>query len=271
LALAATVANRGGAAAPASKMRFYLSADRRLSSHDKRLPRLGVHGLRAGEKETVHKSWKVPHSLRAGIYHVLACADVKHAVAEHSHCRVAKRTVAVTHPGDGRTEAAGGASPGAGQEPKSPKEEWHPQADGAPFQCPISFHGQGGNCVWVSTPTIKRNLDDPYRNEVVSVFSYCPRPYGWPFEVALGFDPMWENLGTNSAGVVENVAKQKWTLYTTVAQRQYYPSYGAPNELDGYISIHFRPVTLDSAFVRHNWVHKARYLCADRHATSMLP
>jgi hypothetical protein len=225
----------------------------------------------------VRESWKVPRRLRAGIYHVLACADVGHVVAEsneHNNCRVATRTVAVTQPGGRSTKDAGEALPGAGQEPTSPQEEFSwatpdnrpPQVDGAPFQCPISFHGQGGNCVWVSTPTIKRNSDDPYRNELVKVFSYCPRPYGWPFEVALGFDPMFEDLGTNSVAVVENVAKQKWTLYTTVADRQYYPSYGAPNEFDGYISIIFRPV-----FELKDWAHKARYLCADKHATSMLP
>jgi hypothetical protein len=47
-ALAATIANRGRAAAPASGMRFYLSVDRRLSSRDKRLPVVRIHGLRAG-------------------------------------------------------------------------------------------------------------------------------------------------------------------------------------------------------------------------------
>src|SRR5438874_9056789 len=106
-ALAATIADRGRAAARASGMRFYLSVDRRLSSHDKRLPVVRVHGLRAGRKETVRESWKVPRRLRAGIYHVLACADVGYDVAEsneHNNCRAAKRTVAVTQPGGRSTK-----------------------------------------------------------------------------------------------------------------------------------------------------------------------
>jgi hypothetical protein len=110
----------------------------------------------------------------------------------------------------------------------------------------------------------------PDPNRAISVFSYCPPPYGWPFEVALGFDPMWENLGTESDAFVETVARQKWTLYTSIIGRQYYPSYGAPNELQGYISIDFNG-RIDRPWAKLYWRHKAGYLCADKHANSMLP
>jgi hypothetical protein len=262
--LTATIADRGDAAAPASEMRFYLSADRRLSSNDERLPLLKVHGLRAGAKETVHETWKVPQSLAPGIYHVLAC--------EHNKCAATERTVAVTQPGDGPTELMGASSPGAVQASQSPKPEWFPKLSEGPFDCPISLHGQDGKCVWVNTYQVRRDhelRDDP--NRVISVFSYCPAPYSWPYEVAIGFDPMWENKGFKSDAFIETVARQKWTLYTSFIGRQYYPSYGAPNETSGgYISIDFNG-EIDRPWSRTPWEHKARYMCADKHANSMLP
>jgi hypothetical protein len=270
---AATIADRGDALAPATEMRFYLSADRRLSSRDERLPLVRVHRLRADGKETVRQSWKVPQSMEPGIYHVLACADVRRTVAEsdeRNNCSVAKRTVAVTEPGDGPTRLMGGVSPGTTQPSQSPKPEWRPGPDGGPFNCPISLHGQDGKCVWVNTYLIQRDLDkadDP--NRVISVFSYCPAPYGWPFEVAVGFDPMWDNLSFGSDAFVETVAREKWTLYTSVIGRKYYPSYGAPNETEGYISIDFNG-RVDRPWTKLYWEHKARYLCADKHANSML-
>lgn len=102
LRFAATIANRGVAAAPGSVMRFYLSTDRRLSSNDTRIPLLKVRTLRAGSSESVHKRWKVPPSLAPGNYHVLACADVRRGVTEsneRNNCALAKRAVAVTQPG----------------------------------------------------------------------------------------------------------------------------------------------------------------------------
>ena len=96
---AATIANRGDVAAPGSEMRFYLSADRRLSSDDKRIPLLKVRSLPAGATERVRETWKVPQALAPGIYHVLACADVGRDVAEsneRNNCAVARGTVATT-------------------------------------------------------------------------------------------------------------------------------------------------------------------------------
>lgn len=117
LVFAATIANRGHAAASGSEMRFYLSADRRLSSGDTRIPLVKVHRLPAGEKETVHERWKVMGAAPPGSYHVVACADVGRDVAEsneRNNCAVAEGTVLVTAPGTGATEESGTIAAGQG-------------------------------------------------------------------------------------------------------------------------------------------------------------
>jgi hypothetical protein len=87
--------------------------------------------------------------------------------------------------------------------------------------------------------------------------------------VALGFDPLWRDDGTPSTAFVETVAAKKRTPYRSLIGRGHYPSYGAPSELRGYVSIDFnRDLTSDG---KGSWEHRTSYVCSDRRATSMLP
>jgi hypothetical protein len=114
---AATIANRGSAAASGPEVQFYLSPDRRLSSADIRIPPVRVRGLPAGATQSVHERWKVPRTAAPGIYHLLACADVGRDVAEsseHNNCAVARGTVTVIPPGNGPMEESGTLTPAQG-------------------------------------------------------------------------------------------------------------------------------------------------------------
>ncbi len=281
LRLRATVANDGRVTAKATRLRFVLSKDRRVDANDTRLPSVRTKRLGAGASHAVRQRWRVPDRVKAGIYRVIACADAKDAVAERDetdNCRVAKETVAVTEPGGSTTARAGGIAPGATAAATSPKREWFPEPErddlkvSASFGCPASLHGQGDSrCVWVQTPSRLRYLSDGADGaRQRSDFWYCPEGYGFPFEVALGFDPMWTDDGVNSDAFVETVAARAWTLYRSIVGREYYPSYGAPSERRGYVSIAFSG-ELDPPFGgRAHWFHRASYLCSSTRATSMM-
>jgi len=280
--LKATVLNDGTGRAGASRLRFALSRDRRLDRGDTLLPLERTDALAPGSRDAVDAAWKVPDSLEPGIYHVIACADAGRDVAERNekdNCRVAGETVAVTEPGGDTTAQAGGPLPGALLASGPPKTEYFPEQwqnpefstmkVSAPFGCPASLHGQGdGRCVWVTTLSGLNDHNEPDRRQR-SDFWYCPPGYGFPFEVALGFDPLWRDDGTRSTAFVETVAAKKWTPYQSLIGRRYYPSYGAPSELRGYVSIDFNgDLTTDG---KGSWDHRASYVCSDRRATSMLP
>jgi hypothetical protein len=278
LRLRAIVVNAGGRPARASQIRFALSANGRLGEADTLLPAMRTEALKPGRRDAVTQEWQVPPSVDAGIYHVLACADVADAVTESDesdNCRAAEETVAIPASGGETTAQAGAPMPGA-VAAGPPKEEHFPEREpymtvGPGFDCPASAHGQGrGRCVWVKTPSMPY---DPFKPEVGRIRSdiwYCPDGYGYPFEVALGFDPMWESLGFNSDAFIETVASKKWTLYRNIFGREYYPSYGAPSEHRGYVVIDFNGAAR-GLFSANPWRHEARYLCSDTLANSMLP
>jgi hypothetical protein len=280
LRLTATVVNDGGRRARASELRFFLSQNARLGEADTPLPAVRTAALAPGEHDAAGEAWSVPRTLDAGIYHVIACADAGRDVAERDesdNCTVARETVAVTEPGGETADQAGAPMPGATAS-GAPKNEFFPETNteigfrgirvSDPFDCPASAHGQGsGRCVWVQTPMIRYDWQNPDVGRVRSDFWYCPSEYRYPFEVALGFDPMWENLGFQSDTFVETVAAVKWTLYKNWLGRQYYPSYGAPDGSRGYVTIDFNGV----AFEHKPWTHEARFLCSSKLANSMLP
>ena len=278
LRLKATIVNDGRGDAPASQMRFALSKNSRLGEADTLLPRVRTDALDPGERDTVTQELTIPNGVDAGIYHVLACADTGDRVAEsdeRNNCEASDATVAVTEPG-GETDAQAGAPLPGATAAGPPKREHRPEGDfgtrmtvSAPFACPVSLHGQNGRCVWTDTGSMDWDWTRPDAGRIRSDFWYCPEGYGFPFEVALGFDPMWENLGFNSDAFVETVARQKFTLYRNFLGREYYPSYGAPSETRGYLSIDLNGAARRLTAVP--WEHRVRYLCSDTRATSMLP
>jgi hypothetical protein len=277
--LKATVVNDGHGRAHASQLRFALSQNRHLGEADTLLPLVRTDALAPGRSDAATQEWQVPDGMDAGIYHVIACADAGDRVAERDesdNCRVAEETVAVTEPSGSTDDQAGAPAPGALAGTSSPKPEHFPESTlgmtvSAPLDCPASLHGQGkGRCVWVDTGRWNWDWQHPDDGRIRSDFWYCPEGYGYPFEVALGFDPMWENNGFNSDAFVETVAKKRWTLYRNWVGREYYPSYGAPSDRRGYLSIDFNGAGR-GLFSANPWAHQASYLCSDTVATSMLP
>jgi hypothetical protein len=267
LRLKATVVNAGDAPARASRLRFVLSADRRLDRGDTRMSRERVDALPPGARDIVSDSGRIPADVEAGIYHVLACVG--------DECEVAKETVAVTEPG-GETAAQAGAPMGPiviGN--TSPRTEWLPEQHvstpntpngmrvGDPIDCPASSHGQGdGRCVWVLTQYGLTDRGEAGR--VRSDFWHCPANYPHPFEVALGFDPMWRDHSKNSSATVETVAGTRWLMYRNWLGREYFPSYAGVQSERGYVSITF------TGAADQRWVHMAEYLCSTKRANAYL-
>jgi hypothetical protein len=262
--LKATVVNAGSADSGRSRLRFALSEDRRLGPGDTRVPLVRVDALDPGERDTVTEHWQIPRGVEAGVYHVLACVG--------DDCKVAAETVAVTERGGETPARAGAPMPGATAPSAAPRMEFKPDEGwgtiSAPLDCPASLHGQGdGRCVWVTTQpfTGLSSSGDP---RVRDDFWTCPPGYGFPFEVALGFDPLWRDLGTKADTVVETVAAKRWTAYRSVGGREYYPSYGGSTARgeNGYVSVQFRAHALTS-----RWTYQVEYLCSNKRASSMLP
>lgn len=270
MTLKAMVANRGGASAGSSVVRFLLSLDRRRSRDDIRAGSSRVGGLRAGASVNDSETWRVRANAEPGLYYVLAC--------EGNNCRSSAQTIPVMAQPVTTAARAGGRAPGATADPKPPKTEHFPEIDdgyfgmavGAPEDCPASAHGQGGGkCVWVKTNRYEsEHGNDPGTNtpRVRTDFWYCPSGYPYPFEVAIGFDPLWEDIGFHTDTFAESVARQRYTLYRSILGRDYYPSFGAPNGFErGYVTIDF------NGGIRGYWKQRAQFLCSNKRANSMLP
>lgn len=99
VAVTEAVRNSGGARARASSVRYLLSTDSRAGKGDVRLPsRRAVGALAPRKRSRRTLSLRVPGAVRAGAYHVIACADATAKVRERSernNCRASRGRVAV--------------------------------------------------------------------------------------------------------------------------------------------------------------------------------
>lgn len=90
LTASATVRNGGRKTAPATRLGFYLSRDRRKGRGDFLLtPRARVRPRKPRTRQTLLRTLTVPTSVRAGSYFLLACADDTRRVREsreHNNC-----------------------------------------------------------------------------------------------------------------------------------------------------------------------------------------
>jgi hypothetical protein len=257
--LKATVVNDGDAPVAASQLRFALSADEKLSADDPRVPLVKVEALGPDARDVVEASWKVPDRVEPGIYRVLACTDA-------DDCAVAKETVAVTDPARETSKP-----PAATANARPPHPEYQPEdvkgaKIDAPQGCPASLHGQGdARCVWVTTPPTVRTVLHDGRD--VDELWDCPAGYPYPFEVAIGFDPMWRDMGHDARAWVTAVSATRWSTswdwFGTYAM-----SYGgSPSRGErGYVAFLFRSLVKDGS-----WTGQAAYLCANQRARSMWP
>ena len=76
-----TVQNAGNRRAAASRTRYFLSRDR-TKGGDVRLASARVAAIRAGRSRTGTAGLQLPAGLKAGDWHVIACADATGVVAE---------------------------------------------------------------------------------------------------------------------------------------------------------------------------------------------
>jgi subtilase family serine protease len=101
LGVSAIVKNKGAAKAKASATAFVLSLDRTPSADDIALgpPFVKTRTLGRGDTATVQAVLAAP-PLRAGTYHLIACADAKTAMRESSerdNCRASARTLTISY------------------------------------------------------------------------------------------------------------------------------------------------------------------------------
>ncbi|MCD4532828.1 hypothetical protein LRP67_01845 [Nocardioides sp. cx-169] len=99
----ARVANRGRAAASPARVRFLLSRDARTGNDVTLSPRTRAQGLPPGRRITVRARVRVPRSLAAGTYYVLACATPGGRDASRANnCRTGSRIRVLEAPWEGR-------------------------------------------------------------------------------------------------------------------------------------------------------------------------
>ena len=98
----ATVRNAGDRTAPATRLGFYLSRDRRKGRGDFRLrPRPRVRARRPRSRQRLLRTLTVPRGVPAGNYALIACADDTRRVLERrerNNCRSARRRLRVIAP-----------------------------------------------------------------------------------------------------------------------------------------------------------------------------
>ena len=127
---------------------------------------------------------------------------------------------------------------------------------GSPFPCPISAHGQyPSSCVWVTTQPQK----SPTKTGLA--LWYCPTTNPYPYQVAIGFDPLWED---RSFGFLLKTRPAGFTKYKTDIFGPF--SYAAESGTRGYALFSW-----NSPQRPHGAVVQVRYLCTDRLSISAYP
>ena len=203
------------------------------------------------DPDTVGVAGHVPPGVPPGFYFVVACAG-------GGNCAVSRGTIHVV----GQALSTVNQSPVLTSKTHPP--EYFPEnpADGmsvgSPFPCPFSFHGQWpGSCVFVTTRVFKYG---PFDAEGLN---YCTRDHRYPYEVAIGFDALWNDLGKNPA--MTNVVS--FTKYRQDSGDSHYESYGGLDPSDsaqrGYVWFFWDQVgQIDG---------QAQFLCTNQPSTSAAP
>jgi hypothetical protein len=264
------VVNRGDAQAHRSKTGFYLSADRRLDGDDFELDGSGqsVPALPADRDDRGGARALVPIDTPQGVFHLIACADENERVGEaneDNNCRTLRGGITIMRQ-IGDPPSGGALSVG------NPVDEIAPTGDRiAPAgNCPISAHGQGifdrSNCVWVTTPRYQNS--QLHNLEITRGLFDCPATNPFPFEVATGFDPMWENQSGGGFVFVNEMSTSgtKWRLDGNGEVMSYSGHSGEVGGASFKFEIVGRSDPADE--IPHA---QARFLCSDRMATSYWP
>ena len=298
LQLDAVVANEGGGQAPErSRVGFFLSTQRTLDKQAIGISPLDARHadvtprLRPGQRDRGSEDGVVPLGTHPGIYWLIACADVGHQVPEshkRNNCRTLSQRLAIENPPAAVAPSSAAAS--------SPITEYFPEKGGCcetPWKvkkigkCPASAHGQGfpttnafytdktSDCAWVTTGNIYPSNDDPDAQKGRNFgLYYCPSDFPYPFEVAVGFDPMWEDIdgGIPAYGAPASTRAVSGTKYNVISNqpgdRALYSYPGSKGISRGYVyfSVGVKKIAGD---VTGN-AGTVRYLCSDTRATSYL-
>jgi hypothetical protein len=132
---------------------------------------------------------------------------------------------------------------------------------GSPFPCPLSFHGQWpSSCEFVTT----KAFDVPSPS-VVSGLMYCPNDHPYPYEVAIGFDPLWSDF--DNGGDVTRTNGVSSTKYHS--DGSFPQSYSGLDPSDGS-QRGYAWFRMSNESPTDN-TDQQEFLCSDRAAGSTLP
>jgi hypothetical protein len=256
-----------GAEAPASETGFYLSADPEHDPSDVKVDSVNVRPVGEGERRSVQAVVQPEAPLETGISHVLACADDANRVREaneQNNCAPTPGTIVVN--GEAPVPTENEAAPPAAGTSGPPLSEHYPENPGsgmtvdAEFDCPFSLHGQWpSKCVWVTTRAL---YDTVYK--VDEGYNYCPTSHRYPFQVALGFDPLWQDLSDFVLGSAATNAVTGVKYQRTGPDQKIYWSYTGGNDSAqrGYVYGKLTVLRVGGATA------KMKYVCSNKKATS---
>lgn len=197
---------------------------------------------------TVGVAGLVPQDVPPGFYYLLACIG--------SNCVASPGTVHII----GQALSAVDQSANTAILANPPLEYFPESTKGivvdSPFPCPISAHGQyPSDCVWVTTQRLRFSKNG-------FALWYCPTTNPYPYQVAIGFDPLWQD---RSLGFFMTTRPVSFTKYKTDFFGPFSYAGGTGNR--GYALFRWstREITPGPSGVQ------VRYLCTDRLSNSAYP
>jgi hypothetical protein len=204
-------------------------------------------GSTTASSGTVGVAGLIPQEMPPGFYYALACIG--------DNCVASEGTIAVLS----QSLAAVDQSVKTTVRRKPPGPEYFPEDHkgteiGSPFPCPISAHGQyPSSCVWVTTPrrTVTRSGKALY---------YCPTTNPYPYQVAIGFDPLWQDL---SYGYFLTTRPVSFTKYKT--------DFFGPFSYAGTDGRGYALFSWDSKERVPRANFQLRYLCTDKKSSAAYP
>jgi hypothetical protein len=236
---------------------FYLGQSSSPGPNDVKIGSTGVTIV--GGSGTVGVAGRLPQRVSPGFYYLLACSGAGECAASSTTIDVIGQALSAIDqtPEDETTD--GWSTLGS---------RYFPENSGGMsvsdrFDCPISAHGQyPANCVWVTTPRVSLNR---HHRIPFSAF-HCPGGYPYPYQVAIGFDPLWEDRSSNAqvSGETRPVSftKNRSDLFGPF-------SYAGTGSGDpGYAMLRW------GCFLRTCGIRdfgQARYVCADKKSNAAYP
>lgn len=242
---------------PAAQVTFYLANAPKSGPADIAIGTATVPLLEAIFGESISTSASVPQDVTPGFYYLLACSG--------NSCAATPGTIHVI----GQALSAVDQAPGTAQA-SAPATEYFPENPGdgmtvdSPFDCPLSAHGQWpSRCVWVNSPVISAA-----DNIVAKALMYCPRSNPFPYQVALGFDPLWQDksvypVSAQTSGVsrIKYKVENNGRIFSYSGRDPNDPAQRGYAFFLFYCGEHSCP----------SFKGQVRFLCSDKASTSSLP